>query len=484
MTLTRGWRHILTATLVILAASVLLVWGNQRQVQAQVSGGDIAHSVFCLLNGAGEPVNVFDDECEDGGGEIIDWCPDVLGNQSFEDLPCEEETPAQCGDGLDNDGDGKIDWHSIPGEGDPGCSSGLDDSEEDDEPAPPACSDGEDNDGDELVDMDDPGCEDEDDTSEVDPVTPAQCADGLDNDSDGLTDLADPGCEDASDNDETDPATPAQCADGLDNDNDGKIDMEDPGCANAGDNDETNTNGGGGDEPECNDGLDNDNDGRTDMDDDGCESASDDDETDEEVSSSSGGSGGRRGGLVLGEATVYFSCDQFLTAYIRSGQANDLGQVARLQYFLNEFEGASLTVNGVYDAATLAAVNAFQSKYASEVLTPWGISGPTGYVYFTTRKKINELYCKGTNQFPLTAAQQQIITQTRAGVAPSTQAQARPTLTLPADVLNEVLPEATNTTSEQEKPSEQEERELDGQPRSGFWGSIGNFFGGLFGGDR
>jgi hypothetical protein len=111
--------------------------------------------------------------------------------------------------------------------------------------APPKqCSDGIDNDGDGLIDYpQDSGCDSVKDNDESDPPPPpaAQCADGTDNDGDGKIDLADPGCVNASDNDETDPPPPpaAQCADGTDNDGDGKIDLADPGCVNASDNDET-----------------------------------------------------------------------------------------------------------------------------------------------------------------------------------------------------------------------------------------------------
>jgi len=105
------------------------------------------------------------------------------------------------------------------------------------------CGDGIDNDGDGLVDLQDPGCTnagDNDETDEPPPTT--QCSDGLDNDGDGLIDLADPGCEAAEDNDETnDPPQNAQCGDGIDNDGDGLIDLADPGCENADDNDETNS---------------------------------------------------------------------------------------------------------------------------------------------------------------------------------------------------------------------------------------------------
>jgi hypothetical protein len=75
-----------------------------------------------------------------------------------------------------------------------------------------------------------------------------------------------------------------------------------------------------------------------------------------------------------------------------------------------------LQLSGVYDAATLDAVKKFQVKYASDVLTPWGISEPTGYVYLTTRKKINELFCGGV-PFPLTSEEQSIIARARAAGA-------------------------------------------------------------------
>ena len=70
----------------------------------------------------------------------------------------------------------------------------------------PQCSDGIDNDGDGLIDFPaDPGCDDANDNDETNASTLAQCEDGIDNDGDGLIDFpADPGCDDANDNDETD----------------------------------------------------------------------------------------------------------------------------------------------------------------------------------------------------------------------------------------------------------------------------------------
>jgi hypothetical protein len=37
--------------------------------------------------------------------------------------------PTECADGIDNDNDGKIDFHPIPNMGDPQCTNPADDSE-------------------------------------------------------------------------------------------------------------------------------------------------------------------------------------------------------------------------------------------------------------------------------------------------------------------------------------------------------------------
>ena len=142
------------------------------------------------------------------------------------------------------------------------------------------------------------------------------------------------------------------------------------------------------------------------------------------VGSYSGGAGGGVGngpiiptGKVLGASTSTTpnSCSQYLTAFISSGHQNDSSQVLRLQAFLDSYEGGKLKLSGVYDAATQAATEAFQQKYGSDVLAPWGIKSATGYVYLTTRKEVNTIYCHFTQNFPLTAAQQAIINASLAG---------------------------------------------------------------------
>jgi uncharacterized repeat protein (TIGR01451 family) len=190
----------------------------------------------------------------------------------------------ECGDGLDNDLDGRTDFAG----GDPGCSSALDDSEL----GSLVCDDGIDNDGDGRIDFrtsaGDLGCGSVTDPSER--TSTYACDDGIDNDLDGKIDFrldaaGDPGCTSPVDTDEFNSVAPPPrpaCSDGLDNDHDGLIDFHkkggDPGCSSLADNDETNVPP----LPACSDGLDNDHDGRIDFHkkggDPGCSSATDNSE--------------------------------------------------------------------------------------------------------------------------------------------------------------------------------------------------------------
>ena len=107
----------------------------------------------------------------------------------------------ECSNGVDDDGDGKIDFPD-----DLGCSNAQDDSE--DSAALPQCNDGRDNDGDGKIDYpNDPGCLVAQQDTETDdcPDGPGcpQCSNGKDDDANGLTDYPnDPGCTSAGDFDE------------------------------------------------------------------------------------------------------------------------------------------------------------------------------------------------------------------------------------------------------------------------------------------
>ena len=364
--------------------------------------------------------------------------------------PSPPPPPAECEDGIDNDGDSFIDRR------DPNCHTDSDptndrsyDPKRNESGPLPACANGIDDDGDGKIDMADPGCSSPTDNDETDPSTPPQCSDGIDNDGDGKIDMADPGCSGPGDNDETDGGgggTIPQCSDNVDNDNDSLIDEDDPGCHTDFDASNPASYDPDGDDesrtaPQCSDGVDNDGDGKIDMADPGCSSASDNDETDPTngggpgptpPSPSSGGSSGGGNGPIVGSFGVVLGtstgpsqavCDQYLTAFIRQGQYNNPDQVRRLQIVLTQFEGAPIQVNGVYDNATLAAVHAFQKKYASEMLTPWKISDSTGFVYLTTRKKVNEIFCRNARQFPLTARELKIIEDSIAATGRGASAQ-------------------------------------------------------------
>lgn len=106
-------------------------------------------------------------------------------------------TTTECSDGVDNDGNGRIDYPS-----DLGCTSTGDATEAGYTP-PTQCGDGVDNDGNGLTDYpSDLGCSAASDTTESGYVT--QCTDNIDNDGNGLKDYpADQGCSSAGDISET-----------------------------------------------------------------------------------------------------------------------------------------------------------------------------------------------------------------------------------------------------------------------------------------
>jgi hypothetical protein len=120
-------------------------------------------------------------------------------------------------------------------------------------------------------------------------------------------------------------------------------------------------------------------------------------------SSSSGGSRSTQPEPeVAGAATM---CP-FLEDHMQKAWDNDPFEVMKLQMFLNIIMGETLTVDGVFGIETDAAVKRFQERYRSEVLTPWFELGivphnePTGFVYKTTRWKINDIVCPGFEPYP------------------------------------------------------------------------------------
>ncbi len=83
-----------------------------------------------------------------------------------------------------------------------------------------------------------------------------------------------------------------------------------------------------------------------------------------------------------------------LTTPVKLGAPNNPNDVKLLEQFLNTYEGTNLPVNGIYETADFNAVVKWQEKYASDILTPWGLTKGSGYVYTTSLKKIKEIHEK------------------------------------------------------------------------------------------
>lgn len=104
--------------------------------------------------------------------------------------------------------------------------------------------------------------------------------------------------------------------------------------------------------------------------------------------------------------TVARTCP-LITEYLNLGGENNSNEVVKLQAFLKLYEKADLEINGKFDQKTLDAVKAFQNKYFTETMSPWGSDQASGKVFITTVKKINEIYCG--NPRALTAEELAII---------------------------------------------------------------------------
>ncbi len=88
-------------------------------------------------------------------------------------------------------------------------------------------------------------------------------------------------------------------------------------------------------------------------------------------------------------------CTDYLDGNLKPGSSANTKQVAtKVEEFLNKYENTNLTVDGIYGSQDVQAVNAFQQKYATEILRPLGLAGPTGNVLGSTRAHINKLYCQ------------------------------------------------------------------------------------------
>lgn len=107
--------------------------------------------------------------------------------------------------------------------------------------------------------------------------------------------------------------------------------------------------------------------------------------------------------LVAGESV---SQCEFLNDHMQMGIPNDRFEVMKLQLFLQMIMGYEQPITGFFGAVTDANVKRFQEEYRSEILDPWYERGivphnrPTGFVYKTTKWKINDIVCPGWDPYP------------------------------------------------------------------------------------
>jgi len=86
-------------------------------------------------------------------------------------------------------------------------------------------------------------------------------------------------------------------------------------------------------------------------------------------------------------------CDNPIVWPIVFGGENKKQEVEYLEVFLIS-RGEDLNIDRIYWEDDFEAMKRFQLEYKAEVLDPWGITTPTGYVWKTSVAKINEIACK------------------------------------------------------------------------------------------
>lgn len=93
------------------------------------------------------------------------------------------------------------------------------------------------------------------------------------------------------------------------------------------------------------------------------------------------------------EVMVWDLCTNPLVGPISIAWGNNTNDVIKLETFLiaNAYLSSS---DGVYGNADFEAVKQLQLDYKAQMLDPWGIDAPTGYVWKTTVATINSIWCK------------------------------------------------------------------------------------------
>jgi len=90
---------------------------------------------------------------------------------------------------------------------------------------------------------------------------------------------------------------------------------------------------------------------------------------------------------------ILWVCSNNFVGPIAFGWDNSSTQVRYLENFL-VLQWYTASQNWNYDTVDFESVKQFQLDYRSDVLDPWGIDAPTGYVFTTTILKMKDLACQ------------------------------------------------------------------------------------------
>ena len=90
---------------------------------------------------------------------------------------------------------------------------------------------------------------------------------------------------------------------------------------------------------------------------------------------------------------IAVECNKSFTWPISFWWNNNTEDVKFLEKFLLS-QGENIQEDGIYGQEEFDAMKRFQLKYKTEILDPWDIELPTGYVGKTTIKKIQSLTCQ------------------------------------------------------------------------------------------